>query len=244
MQRTWSGMLLGVMLLCCVGVLLASEADELRERAKAVRKQAALIAEQGNREEAERLEKEAVALLEAAERQETKAKEHGDKGDRPGLDKEVHHLKERLHDLLTKERKLKEASAPEQELAEVREQIAGTERELRQIHARHGERDEIPPAFRAQAEKLEIASRRIHHLRVAAENLKRAEEHDLAHSLMEKAEAMEREVQLSKERLAAEMHRAPEHQRELGPDVLRELREEIQRLRAEVRELREKVEKR
>ena len=244
MQRTLSAMLFGVMLLSCGGVLLASEADELRERAKEVRRRASLMAEQGDREEAERLEKEAIALLEAAERQEAKAKKHVDKRDRPGIDKEVHHLKERLHDLLAKERKLKEASATEQELAEVREQIAGTERKLRQLHARHGEQGEIPPAFRAQAEKLEIAGRRIHHLRVAAENLKRAEEQDLAHSLMEKAEAMEREVQLAKERLAAEMHRAPEHQREHGPDVVRELREEIQRLRAEVRELREKVEKR
>ena len=68
MQRTTlSGMILGLLLFCFGGVLLASESDELRERAKAMRKKASVIAEQGNKEQAERLEKEAVELLEAAE---------------------------------------------------------------------------------------------------------------------------------------------------------------------------------
>jgi polyhydroxyalkanoate synthesis regulator phasin len=89
---------------------------------------------------------------------------------------------------------------------------------------------------------LEVASRRIHHLRVAAQNLKMAEAHDLAHDLMEKAESMERDVQEGKKRLAAEMQKA--HGGEHGPDVVRELRAEIERLRAEVKELRQKVEER
>jgi hypothetical protein len=40
-------------------------------------------------------------------------------------------------------------------------------------------------------------------LRVAAQNLKMAEEHTLVRQLMGKAEAMEREVQEGKKRLAA-----------------------------------------
>jgi DNA repair exonuclease SbcCD ATPase subunit len=235
-------MILGLLLLFCGGILFASEADELRKRAKAMRNEASVLAERGNKEQAERLEKEAVALLEAAERLELKTKGRGEKGDRPDIDKEVRQLKGRLHDLLAKEQKLKEAKAPEKALAEVREQIAGTERELQTIQAHHAGRVELPPEFRDQAEKLEAATRRIHHLRVAAQNLKMAEAHELAHEIMKKAESMERDVQEGKKRLAAEIQKA--HGGEHGPDVVRELRAEIERLRAEVKELRQKVEKR
>lgn len=219
-------------------------ASELRERAKAVRKESSVMAERGNKELVRRLESEIAWLLEAAERLELTAKERGEKGNRPGIEKEVRHLKERLGDLLAKERQMREAKAPEQELAEMREQISSTERELKQIQAHHAERAELSPKFRAQAEKLEFTSRRIHHIRVAAENLKKAEVHDLAHQLMEKADVMEREVQEAKQRLAAEMHEAHDRQGGHGPDVMQEMRAEIERLRAEVNELRQKIEKR
>jgi len=204
-----------------------------------MRKEASVLAGRGNKDQAERLEQEAGELLKAAERMELKAKGQGEQGDRPGIDKEMQRLKGQLQELLAKEKKLREAKASEKELSAVREQIAGTERELHAIHARQGK---LPPEFREQAEKLEAASRRIHHLRVAAENLKMAEAYDLARQLMEKSEAMEREVQEGKKRLAAEIQKA--HGREHGPDVVRELMEEIERLRAEVKELRQKVEKR
>ena len=153
MQRTTlSGMILGLLLLFCGGILFASEADELRKRAKAMRKEASVLAERGNKEQAERLEKEAVALLEAAERLELKTKGRGEKGDRPDIDKEVRQLKGRLYDLLAKKQKLKEAKAPEKALAEVREQIAGTDRELQTIQAYHAGWVELPPEFRDQAE--------------------------------------------------------------------------------------------
>lgn len=242
MQRTkLSGTILGLLLLCS-GILFASDADELRERAKAVQKEASALAEKGNKEQAERLEREAGELLEAAERIELKGKGRGEEGDRNGIDIEVQRLKERLHDLLAQEKKLREANASEKELAAVREHIAGTERELHAIQSHQAGQGNLPPEFHAHAEKLAAASRRIHHLRVAAENLKMAEVHDLAHQLVEKAEAMEREVQEGKQRLAAEIQKV--QGREHGPDVVRELREEVERLRAEVKELRQKVEKR
>ncbi len=245
MQRTTqSGMILGLLLFCCGGVLLASEADELRERAKALRKKASISAEQGKPDQAERLERESTELLEAAERHEAKAKGRGENGDRPGIDKEVQRLKEVHQALLAKERKMREANAPEQELAEIQKQIAVSSRELHMMHTRLTGQGKLHPEFHAQAEKLETANRRIHYLRVAAENLKMAEAHDLAHQLMEKAEAMEREVQEGKQRLAAEMHKGHERLGEHGPDVVRELTEEIQRLRAEVKELSQKIEKR
>ena len=148
MQRiTLSGMIVSLLLFCHGGVVLASEADELRERAKALRKKASISAEQGKPDQAERLERESAELLEAAERLDLKAKGSSE----PGIDKEVRHLKDRLQDLLAKEKKLREANAPEKELAEVREQIAGTERELQMIHAHHAGKGKLPPDFNAQA---------------------------------------------------------------------------------------------
>ena len=243
MQRiTLSGMILGLLLSCFSGVVRASQVDELREKAKALRKEASALAEKGNKEQAERLEKESAKLLEAAERMGRKDKERGEKRDRPDIDKEVRHLKDRLNDLTAKERKMKESQAPKQELAEVREQISGTERELHMIHLRHAGKAELPPEYRPQAERLEAVARRIHHIRVAAENLKLAEAHDLAHQLMEKAEVMERELQDGKQRLAAEMQKLQGVND--GPEIVRDLRAENERLRSEIKELRQKVENR
>ena len=200
MQRiTLSGMILGLLLSCSSGVVRASQGDELREKAKAMRKEASALAEKGDKEQAEKLEKESVKLLEAAERMEQKNKERGEKRDRPDIDKEVRHLKDRL-------------------------------------------KAELPPEYRPQAEKLEAVARRIHHIRVAAENLKLAEAHDFAHQLMEKAEVMERELQEGKQRLAAEMQKLQGVKD--GPEIGRDLRAENERLRSEIKELRQKVENR
>ena len=200
MQRiTLSGMILGLLLSCSSGVARASQVDELREKAKAMRKEASALAEKGNKEQAEKLEKESVKLLEAAERMERKDKERGEKKDRPDIDKEVRTLKDRL-------------------------------------------KAELPPEYRPQAERLEAVARRIHHIRVAAENLKLAEAHDLAHQLMEKAEGMERELREGKQRLAAEMQKLQGVKD--GPEIVRDLRAENERLRSEINELRQKVENR
>ena len=200
MQRiTLSGMILGLLLSCSSGVVRASQVDELREKAKAMRKEASALAEKGNKEQAERLEKESMKLLEAAERMERKDKERGEKKDRPDIDKEVRTLKDRL-------------------------------------------KAELPPEYRPQAERLEAVARRIHHIRVAAENLKLAEAHDLAHQLMEKAEGMERELRDGKQRLAAEMQKLQGVKD--GPEIVRDLRAENERLRSEINELRQKVENR
>jgi hypothetical protein len=218
---------------------VASEADELRDRAKAMQKESSVLADRGNMDEAKQLKQEAVKLLEAAEQLELKDKGFG----QPGIEKKrARHPKQRLEDLLAQERKLKETNASESDLAEVREQIARTERELDLLRAGRTEKPDLPPEFRPQIEQLEAATRRIHHLRVAAENLKLAEAHDLARELVERAEAMERDVQGAKMQLAAQMHK-----RQGGdqvPDVIRELRAEVERLRAEVNELRQQVEER
>ena len=232
------GLVLGLLLLCCDGVLLASEADELREKAKAMRKEASALAERGNMKEAAQLKNEAAKLLEAAEGLGLTGKVAA----KSKTEMRARHPKERLQDLLAQARKLKETNASEKELAEVREQIAGVEKELASLRVRRGGKAELPPEFRPQIEKLEAATRRIHHFRVAAENLQAAEAHDLARELMERAEAMERDVREAKTQLAAEMHKRDGE--EPGEDVVRGLHAEIERLRAEVKELRQQLDKR
>ena len=98
------------------------------------------------------------------------------------------------------------------------------------------------PEFEAQARKIEEAARRLHHIRVAAENLKAAGIHDVAMKLTEQADKMEREIGEVKERLAREMERSG------SPDPrdaeIRELRNQNERLQTEIRELRQKLERR
>lgn len=242
-----SGWILGLFLFCFNHVLVASEADELRERAKAMRK------------EAERLEQGAADLLEAAERMEPNAKEPRRLEDRPSIYQEqylemqkgqlpnfiVQYLKMhkgRLQNLTAQYLKMQKANASEQELDDVREQIAEVNREIRLISARHAEPTERPE-IRQQVKKLEIAGRRIHQMRVAAKHLQAAELPDHAHEVMKKADAMERDVLAAKQRLAAEIHEAHGHREDQVPRVVIELREEIERLRSEVKELSERVEK-
>ena len=221
-------MFLAVFLVSSTCLALGSDADELRAKAKALRKEASANADRGNKEAAEQLEREAVELLEAAEQIEGE--------DRPGVDTKARRLKERLHEL----RRMQDTASTERELTEVGQQIAKTELELHRIHAGPNEQH---ADFHAQAEKLANASRRIHHMRVAAENLKLAEMHDLAIEVIKKADAMERDVHEAKHRLALKMHENPTHRDEQVPEFVRDLRAEIERLRAEVRELRERVEK-
>jgi 6-pyruvoyl-tetrahydropterin synthase len=233
-----SKLLFGFLPLCCGGVLLASEADELRERANAIRKEASVLSERGDADQAEQLKKEAKKLLEAAARLEVKEKRRSE----PKAEKIAGHPKQRLQDLLAQERKLKESNASATELAEVREQIAGTERELEALRARRMGTGALPPEYQPQVEKLHAAARRIHHLRIAAENLKLAEAHDLARQILEKAEVMERDVHEAKEQLAAELHKR--RGAEQVPDVIRDLRAEVERLRTQVEKLRQKDENR
>ena len=241
-RRSLSAFVAGLTLLVCGQSLIALEADELLERAKAIRKKAAAVTEHA---------KESTArMLEAAERLEYQAKGVGEPGERSGHETKVGHLKERLQDLNAKERQLREANAPDQQLADIRAEISEIEQNLRAIHiknpdqAKHQEKADVRHEFRQQAEKLAAASRRIQHIRVAAENLKQAEIHDVAHQLMETAENMEQDVGRAKQQLAKEMHNANAQPGEHGPDYMQELREENERLRQMIKELTRKVENR
>lgn len=233
--------------------LWGDETKELVERAKGMKKEAAMLAEKGRVDEAEKLERAAKELMQQAEKAEVK-KAEVQKKSKPGAEgaekKERENLggnlKERLQDLIAKERQMSESGAAPEALAGIREMIAKTERQVEMIRQR-GEASEgmvkrgIPEELQEQAKKIEMGMRRVRHLRVAAENLKMAEMHDMAMELMKKAEAMEREVVAHKERIASEFGmRGGRPKGEELPAALRELREENERLRAELNELRKK----
>jgi hypothetical protein len=154
------------------GTLFASEVDELRERAQAMQTKAALLAEQGNKDQAQRIQDEAAKLLEMAERLEANSSGRREKEFALGIDKEAFQLKDRLQDLLNKERIMRDEHADESELMNVRGEIADIERALKKIRDQHAKRGEHRPELRAQIEKLERVGQRLHHLRVAAEHLK------------------------------------------------------------------------
>lgn len=240
----YSKVIFGLLLFVSGGALFASDVDELRERAKAMRSKAAHLAEQGNKDQANEIEKESTRLLEMAERLEAKSNGRPEKQVGFGIDKETLKLKDRLQDLLNKERIMRDERAPDSELMKVRGEIADIERALNNIQAQHAERGDHRPEFRAQIKKLERVGQRLNHLRVAAEHLKLAEEHDLAHKLMEKAADIERDVHAAKLRLAAEMHADSEHHGADRPDLVAKLKEENERLRAELRELKQNADNR
>ncbi len=226
------------------GTLFASEVDELRERAKALRTKAAILTEQGNKDQAQRIQEEAAKLLEMAEQLKTNSGGRREKEIGPSIDKEAFQLKDRLQDLLNKERIMRNEHAADSELARVRGEIAKIERALHKMQTQHAERSGHRPEFRAQIEKLERVGQHMHHLRVAAENLKLAEEHDLAYKLMTKAEDIERDLHAAKKRLAAEMQPQLDHIKVDRPDLVSQLKEENERLRAELRELKQNLDKR
>jgi hypothetical protein len=130
-----TNVIIGLLLISSGGALCASDVDELRERAKAMRSKAAHLAKQGNKDQAHEIEKESTKLLEMAERLEAKSTDRREKEVGFGIDKETLHLKDRLHDLLNKERIMRDERAPDSELMKVRGEIADIERALHKIQA-------------------------------------------------------------------------------------------------------------
>lgn len=236
------GSLIALSLMCTHVTTLASDVDELRQKAKAMREEAMQLAKAGNERESESLLKESQLLMEKAEQISQANKGEKKRKDNPAQVEHVRHLKEHLNELLSRQKRLKQEGAPEPEQQEIRAMIETKENELRMVRAHQNAKPDVPPAFHPQAEKLEILARRMHHIRVAAENLKLAEAHDMAHQLMEKAEIMERELHEGKQRLAAEINNS--HHKQESLDIVRDLRAELEQLRREVKELRQQVEKR
>ena len=239
MMRTISKALIIALLLGGANLLRASQPDELRDKARAIQKAAAALAELGRTRLAWQLEQEAKAIIQEAEWQEAVARRETP---RPEIDREIGNLKERLQDLRLKQKKQVEANASEGDQAVVREQISVTEREMTALKERLAGGRQPRPQFEAQVRMIEEAARRLHHIRVAAENLKAAGVHDIAVKLTEQADKMEREIGQVKERLARDMDHSG------SPDPhdaeIRELKNQNERLQTEIRELRQKLERR
>ena len=233
---TLTSLILSAVVLVSLGFVNADEAEELTSRAQAVKSEAAQLLENGHKDEAEQLFQESKELMaRAIELSGKKGPNHGSENP------DIAHLKERLQDLRAAREKAEAAQAPEQEIRELREQISGTERKLGDLIKRH-QKSEIPPQHREHAEKLEQASRRIRHVRMAAENLKTAEMHDMAHELMNRAEAMEKELHAAKEELAHAIEASMKAPRPEVGDEIHKLRNENEHLRSELNELRKAVE--
>ena len=243
------GMMLSLLFCGQAGLLWADEADELHERAKQAERISKELAKQGEREHAERFAQEAAKLQDAAKRAAVAAHAKQAKPvERTGIEQEMKSLHARLEQLHSEERKLSKSDASEQVIDKVREQIAITQREIARLKTRFSERGSEqanPESLQSEpAKQIAAASRRIQHLRVAAENLKQAEMPDLAQKVLEQAEAMERELQIAKQHLAAEMKAAHHKPVQPGADVVRELKEELQRLHDEVQQLHQKIDQR
>jgi len=96
------------------------------------------------------------------------------------------------------------------------------------------------PEPRPHHEEAEV---RMHHLRVAAENLDRAGMRDQANELREQAEEIERDLHEQRERHHEREHGEPEGRGHLEAEI-RELHEMVQDLRREVEELRDELNER
>jgi len=197
----------------------ASEADELREKAKAMQREAAELAEKGHKKEAANLKDKAMAMLKEAEHL-----------DHRGLDQrhpEIARLKALLEKLRQKEKELeqlKDEAGADEALALVRREAEEVEDKLR--HMLH------EPHDHEHGPHHEIAAR-MEHMWIAVDHLKQAGLHDIAKHVAERAEATERELH--------ERHR--HHEGDVMHEVMKqldEIRHEIGRLRDEVNELKKR----
>ena len=246
-------MRIALALLCLVTIglnafsaLMASESDELREKARHLEREAAELERLGRAEEAGELHRKAPELRERAEHE---ADEHERASERE-IDKLTRHLDE----LLDKQRRMREADAPRRDMEQINERIGDVERQLDRLHAeareRHHARHHERPRLESPRDLEEIV-RRIEHFRIAAQHLREAGAQDLANELLEKAEVHEREVREAHERMREEAeqrhHRREEERREEGAraevgDLRREvdgLRKQLGEIAGQLRELRQ-----
>lgn len=254
-MRTLVGTLASMVLVACMSAAAwSSEADELRAKAKAVQQEAERAAKEGRDEEAEKLFRHVKELLQAAQQHEPKSAKGSNRED------ELH---QQLKGLAEKE-KHAEKSKNEEARAELRKHRATIERELAEFREHHAGKAGPKHTDKHPPEAVEETGLRIKHIRVAVENLNAAGLHDIAEELAHKADAMEREhhqahKQITKESPAPKKFKHPElgfkrpelrgkhfePERKHAPDAepLDDLRHEVQRLRAELNELREQVKK-
>ncbi|TWU44141.1 hypothetical protein Q31b_16770 [Novipirellula aureliae] len=193
----------------------ASEPDELRNKARVLRQEAAELAEHGHQEKATNLKRKAMAMLEEAGQL-----EHHDPDQHRAEIVELQRLLERLHQ---EQKKLEVIVGKGERLADVRQQAERVEMKLRAISGQPVHKESTPQDKIAQ---------RLEHMRIAIDHLHQAGLHDVADQVVEQAEATERELH-ERQKLPGDdvMH-----------DIMKQLdqiRNEVRRLRGEVNELKE-----
>jgi hypothetical protein len=239
------------LLIVCIGLcfatpVFADHGNDLMIKSKKLKMEANSLREQGHPEEAERLMRQSNELRAEANRfveqqqQEVKREIDGAARDQKQghVDSDIPHLKEQLQDLMNAQRASEERNEPEEARVQRGKKIRHLEETLARFAKEPGSKPfEVPPQFRERAEKLEVAFRRLEHMRVAAENLKAAEMHDMAHEVMERSETMGRELGEAKQALANAIRESMQYRENGSTRELLELREENERLRNEMREL-------
>jgi hypothetical protein len=195
----------------------ASEADELREKAEAMRREAAELTEQGHGEEAEQLERRARAMHDEAERL----------GERRRPERrvtEVENLERLLERLRQEEEHLRDDGGSEDDIARVRREAQRVELELRELSSR---------SRRERAAPHGELTGRLEHMHIAIEHLNHAGLHEIAEHVAQRAEATERELHEHRPHDDGDAMHAVMQQ-------LEELRREIGRLHDEVSSLKER----
>jgi hypothetical protein len=220
----------------------AQDSDELRERAKALQKEAAELAERGQDDRATEWKKKAEELLHQAE------KESISKNEKPRNNDDILKLATKLRSLRQKYDKLQSEGASENEVQTVEKELKATDEKLSALKKEGRGNQAPPPEMKLQIEKIERASKQVKHIRQAAEHLKRAEIHDMAEKFMARADEMEREIRNAKERMGAvetEKREKEMYGKETPAmqDIVRELRAEIEGLRDEVKALKAQLKK-
>ena len=238
------GLILTGLFVVCASLAWSSEADELRERAKAIEREAAELAEQGRSEAAAKLERKALELWKSAEKSGRK--------DRPthgtDLDPHIEKLEAHVVDLRNLLERLRDEGAAKREQAEAKERLFVAQQELDQLRAERkaaltgAQRHAGSDFEKKHAAKIDAATQRIRHIWIAAEHLDQAGVHDLAGQLRSKAASMKQELGEQIRRVKEEAAHHGKQKHKAADAEIVELRQLVKRLQAEIKELRQRVE--
>jgi hypothetical protein len=201
---------------------------EVEHWGQALMEAAAELRQNGRLQEAEELEAAVMARRAAREARSAEADAHA---------RVAQKLNERLLDLLTVERELSQEPGADAKRAEIREQLESVQRQLEEMSRPNGR--DLPPELSHQIRRIELAERHLQHLRVAAENLKAAEMHDMANEVMEKVGPLEKGINARKKELAQAIRN--HHRVESGHPPEHGANEEMNHLRLEVEVLRREL---
>lgn len=206
----------------------AEERESIANRIELILREAEELEEVGRNDQADRLRQEAANLEREFGRQQERRQSREEREDI-----EYNDIANRI-EILQREAEELEKVGRADHADRLREEVA----ELRRHLGRDREHGERPDHLRGGFERLE-------HAHAAIEHLEAAGMHDLARAAAQHAEAFERELHHAAEEVRGQEERERERHRE-HPGELAEiheligaLREEIEQLRAEMRELRE-----